>query len=199
MASGYLWESCRFKGGCHWGGVGWGRGGWEAVELARVSMRWLHSPFLSFLIDTDMFLCSLFSLVAWTLRGWALPVLPNLCQPMGCFADEHVLFVRHSHNDFFLNISSVVLLDAGTSLLQLLLKDPLDLEWCSMLSLILASGMLLSVSVRHFNNGIYYFLPLLMPLFCKSSLILIKMPVTQLLTPPLSQCNTHTECLFSSI
>lgn len=46
--------------------------GVDGMELARVSMTWLHSPFLSFLIGTDVCLCSLSSPVAWILRGWAL-------------------------------------------------------------------------------------------------------------------------------
>lgn len=96
----------------------------------------------------------------------------------------------------FLNISSVIPLDAGTCLLPLFLEDPLDLEWFSMSSLILASGMLLRVPVSCFNDSICYSLPLLAALFCKSPLVLLKKPVTQLLTSSLSQGNTHTLWVF---
>lgn len=169
--------------------------GVDGMELARVTTRWLNSPFLSFLIGTDVYLCSLFSPVAWTLRGWVL------CSSY--FMWLHGMLFRWIcplcmilTRWLFLNIFSVIPLDAGTCLLQLFLEDPLDLEWFSMSSLILASGMLLRVPVSSFNDSICYSLPLLGALFCKSPLVLIKMPLTQLLISSLSQGNTHTLSVY---
>lgn len=181
MALGHLWEPCRLSAGCCWG---WGWMVWNLPECL-----WHGSIHLSFPL-------SLLFTFPSSVNFEELSALFFLFYVTPWDAFQMNMFSLCDTQWLFLNISSVIPLDAGTCLLPLFQEDPLDLEWFSMSSLILASGMLLRVSVSCFNDSICYSLPLLAALFCKSPLILIKMPVTQLLTSSLSQGNTHTLSVY---
>lgn len=181
VAFGHLWEPCRLSAGCCWG---WGWMVWNLRECL-----WQGSILLSFPLSLLFIFPS-----SVNFEGLSALFVLVYVTPWGIF--QMNMFSLCDTQWLFLNISSVIPLDAGTRLSPLFQEDPLDLEWFSMSSLILGSGMLLRVPVSCFNDSICDSLPWLAALFCKSPLILIKMPVTQLLTSSLSQGNTHTLSIY---